>query len=101
ARRHCGGRLPAPADPRGARAPAKPSIQPRARAPLRAACARRVRPGASRLQALIGSPGVKLRAALMFGAEEGTRTPTVLPPLGPEPSASTNSATSAARRDFS
>src|SRR5262252_10928170 len=29
------------------------------------------------------------------GAEEGTRTPTVLPPLGPEPSASTNSATSA------
>ena len=31
------------------------------------------------------------------GAEEGTRTPTVLPPLGPEPSASTNSATSARR----
>src|SRR3982751_4968658 len=31
----------------------------------------------------------------MTGAEEGTRTPTVLPPLGPEPSASTNSATSA------
>src|SRR3954469_13487786 len=30
-----------------------------------------------------------------IGAEEGTRTPTVLPPLGPEPSASTNSATSA------
>ena len=27
------------------------------------------------------------------GAQEGTRTPTVLPPLGPEPSASTNSAT--------
>ena len=29
------------------------------------------------------------------GAEEGTRTPTVLPPPGPEPGASTNSATSA------
>ena len=27
------------------------------------------------------------------GAQEGTRTPTLLPPLGPEPSASTNSAT--------
>ena len=27
------------------------------------------------------------------GAQEGTRTPTVLPPLGPEPSASTNFAT--------
>ena len=29
------------------------------------------------------------------GAEEGTRTPTVLPPPGPEPGASTKSATSA------
>jgi hypothetical protein len=29
------------------------------------------------------------------GAEEGIRTPTVLPPPGPEPGASTNSATSA------
>ena len=29
----------------------------------------------------------------LLGAQEGTRTPTVLPPLGPEPSASTNSAT--------
>jgi predicted DsbA family dithiol-disulfide isomerase len=28
-----------------------------------------------------------------LGAQEGTRTPTVLPPLGPEPSASTNFAT--------
>ena len=28
-----------------------------------------------------------------IGAQEGTRTPTVSPPLGPEPSASTNSAT--------
>ena len=28
-----------------------------------------------------------------FGAQERTRTSTVLPPLGPEPSASTNSAT--------
>ena len=32
-------------------------------------------------------------AAVLLGAQEGTRTPTVLPPLGPEPSASTNSAT--------
>ncbi len=30
---------------------------------------------------------------LLLGAQEGTRTPTVLPPLGPEPSASTNFAT--------
>ena len=35
-----------------------------------------------------------------LGAEEGTRTPTVLPPLGPEPSASTNSATSAGEARF-
>jgi cellobiose-specific phosphotransferase system component IIB len=33
------------------------------------------------------------RFCFLFGAQEGTRTPTVLPPLGPEPSASTNSAT--------
>ena len=30
---------------------------------------------------------------ILLGAQEGTRTPTVLPPLGPEPSASTNFAT--------
>ena len=30
---------------------------------------------------------------ILTGAQEGTRTPTVSPPLGPEPSASTNSAT--------
>src|SRR6478752_5455785 len=37
----------------------------------------------------------RLRGLLHYnrGAQEGTRTPTVLPPLGPEPSASTNSAT--------
>ena len=32
-------------------------------------------------------------ALLKSGAQEKTRTSTVLPPLGPEPSASTNSAT--------
>ena len=32
---------------------------------------------------------------LIIGAQKRTRTSTVLPPLGPEPSASTNSATSA------
>ncbi len=39
--------------------------------------------------------GYVLRRGGVGGAEEGTRTPTVLPPLGPEPSASTNFATSA------
>ena len=35
-----------------------------------------------------------------FGAAEGTRTPTVLPPHGPEPCASTNSATAAQGAQF-
>ena len=30
---------------------------------------------------------------MLLGAQEGTRTPTVLPPPGPEPGASTNFAT--------
>ncbi len=34
-----------------------------------------------------------VRLCLKYGAQEKTRTSTVLPPLGPEPSASTNSAT--------
>ncbi len=38
---------------------------------------------------------VELITLLMFGAEAGTRTPTGILPLDPEPSASTNSATSA------
>lgn len=33
-------------------------------------------------------------------ADEGTRTPTVFPPLDPEPSASANSATSAKKERF-
>ena len=35
----------------------------------------------------------KARFFVEYGAQEKTRTSTVLPPLGPEPSASTNSAT--------
>ncbi len=38
----------------------------------------------------------KIAALIQFGAEEKTRTSTGKPPLDPEPSASTNSATSAA-----
>ena len=37
----------------------------------------------------------KLTPCNPFGAEEGTRTPTGIHPLDPEPSASTSSATSA------
>lgn len=37
---------------------------------------------------------------MAFDADEGTRTPTMLPPLGPEPSASANSATSAGSNLF-
>jgi hypothetical protein len=36
--------------------------------------------------------GSKNRPYQFFGAQKRTRTSTVLPPLGPEPSASTNSA---------
>ena len=43
--------------------------------------------------------GVKKRL-YSAGAEEGTRTPTMLPPPGPEPGASTNSATSAGGAGF-
>lgn len=35
----------------------------------------------------------RIRTEKTAGAQERTRTSTVLPPLGPEPSASTNSAT--------
>ena len=35
----------------------------------------------------------RIRTENVAGAQERTRTSTVLPPLGPEPSASTNSAT--------
>jgi hypothetical protein len=35
----------------------------------------------------------RVKAEKVAGAQERTRTSTVLPPLGPEPSASTNSAT--------
>ena len=38
-----------------------------------------------------------MMVARLNGAEKRTRTSTVLPPLGPEPSASTNSAISAFR----
>ena len=38
---------------------------------------------------------VRLQALIFAGAEEKTRTSTGKPPLDPEPSASTNSATSA------
>ncbi len=38
---------------------------------------------------------LKIAALTKFGAEEKTRTSTRIPPLDPEPSASTNSATSA------
>jgi hypothetical protein len=38
-------------------------------------------------------PVERTQRVFMFGAQEKTRTSTVLPPLGPEPSASTNSAT--------
>ncbi len=39
---------------------------------------------------------IKIATLYQFGAEEKTRTSTGIPPLDPEPSASTNSATSAA-----
>jgi hypothetical protein len=42
-----------------------------------------------------GRNPLELRLFLNLGAEEGTRTPTWEPTLDPEPSASTNSATSA------
>ena len=42
----------------------------------------------------------KIAALNQFGAEEKTRTSTGEPPLDPEPSASTNSATSATRMNM-
>src|SRR5262249_880286 len=67
----------------------EPLDSPAVRA-LRSHDARRARHADSRQRLGTGWP-----LARTAGADEGTRTPTVLPPLGPEPSASTNSATSA------
>ena len=43
---------------------------------------------------------VKRRDGTKYGAEGESRTPTSVRPLDPEPSASTNSATSARRKEY-